>query len=37
MYMAAGSGIPEIKGVLSGFEIPHLLDFKVLGEFSLIP
>lgn len=30
MYMAAGSGIPEIKTVLSGFEIPHLLDFKVL-------
>ena len=30
MYMAAGSGIPEIKTVLSGFVIPHLLDFKVL-------
>jgi chloride channel 3/4/5 len=30
MYMAAGSGIPEIKTVLSGFVIPHLLDFNVL-------
>ncbi|KAF4335130.1 CLC chloride channel [Fusarium beomiforme] len=30
MYMAAGSGIPEIKTVLSGFSIPHLLDLKVL-------
>ncbi|RMZ75665.1 hypothetical protein DV737_g5194, partial [Chaetothyriales sp. CBS 132003] len=30
MYMAAGSGIPEIKTILSGFVIPHLLDFKVL-------
>ncbi|KAF7557583.1 hypothetical protein G7Z17_g626 [Cylindrodendrum hubeiense] len=30
MYMAAGSGIPEIKTVLSGFVIPHLFDFKVL-------
>jgi len=30
MYMAAGSGIPEIKTVLSGFVIPHFLDFKVL-------
>lgn len=28
--MAAGSGIPEIKTVLSGFVIPHLLDFRVL-------
>ncbi|KAF5620785.1 CLC chloride channel [Fusarium sp. NRRL 52700] len=30
MYMAAGSGIPEIKTVLSGFCIPHLFDLKVL-------
>lgn len=30
MYMATGSGIPEIKSVLSGFDIPHLLSFKVL-------
>jgi chloride channel 3/4/5 len=30
MYMAAGSGIPEIKTVLSGFVIPHFLDLKVL-------
>ncbi|KAI5459550.1 chloride channel [Mariannaea sp. PMI_226] len=30
MYMAAGSGIPEIKTVLSGFVIPHLFDLKVL-------
>jgi chloride channel 3/4/5 len=30
MFMAAGSGIPEIKTILSGFEIPNLLDFKVL-------
>lgn len=30
MYMAAGSGIPEIKTILSGFVIPHLLDLKVL-------
>ena len=30
MYMAAGSGIPEIKTILSGFVIPHFLDFKVL-------
>jgi chloride channel 3/4/5 len=29
-YMAAGSGIPEIKTILSGFIIPHFLDFKVL-------
>lgn len=28
--MAAGSGIPEIKTILSGFVIPHFLDFKVL-------
>lgn len=31
MYMAAGSGIPEIKTILSGFNIPHFLDFKVLA------
>ncbi|KAF5672053.1 chloride channel protein [Fusarium heterosporum] len=30
LYMAAGSGIPEIKTVLSGFTIPHLFDLKVL-------
>ena len=30
MYMAAESGIPEIKTVLSGFVIPHLLDFNIL-------
>ena len=30
MYMASGSGIPEIKTILSGFVIPHFLDFKVL-------
>ena len=30
MYMAAGSGIPEIKTILSGFVIPDFLDFKVL-------
>lgn len=30
MYLAAGSGIPEIKTILSGFVIPHYLDFKVL-------
>ncbi|KAF4637449.1 hypothetical protein G7Y89_g655 [Cudoniella acicularis] len=30
MYMAAGSGIPEIKTILSGFVIPHFLDFNVL-------
>ncbi|KAG8168512.1 hypothetical protein KVR01_001261 [Diaporthe batatas] len=30
MFMAAGSGIPEIKTILSGFVIPHFLDFKVL-------
>ena len=30
IYMAAGSGIPEIKTMLSGFVIPHFLDFKVL-------
>ncbi|KAM3563153.1 hypothetical protein MY1884_001404 [Beauveria asiatica] len=30
MYMATGSGIPEIKSVLSGFDIPQLLSFKVM-------
>jgi len=30
IYMAAGSGIPEIKTILSGFVIPHFLDLKVL-------
>ncbi|KAK5659865.1 hypothetical protein OQA88_13328 [Cercophora sp. LCS_1] len=30
MYMAAGSGIPEIKTILSGFVIPGFLDVKVL-------
>ncbi|KAG6010399.1 hypothetical protein E4U21_006963 [Claviceps maximensis] len=30
LYMAAGSGIPEIKTILSGFAIPHFLSFKVL-------
>ena len=30
MYLAAGSGIPEIKTILSGFVIRHFLDFKVL-------
>ena len=30
MFMAAGSGIPEIKTILSGFVIPNFLDFKVL-------
>ncbi|KAK3376307.1 chloride channel [Lasiosphaeria ovina] len=30
IYMAAGSGIPEIKLLLSGFEFPNLLSFKVL-------
>jgi chloride channel 3/4/5 len=30
MYMAAGSGIPEIKTILSGFVIPHFLDLRVL-------
>ena len=30
MYMAAGSGIPEIKTILSGFVIPHFLDVNVL-------
>ena len=31
MYLAAGSGIPEIKTILSGFVIPHFLDFKVMA------
>ncbi|MCJ1441209.1 MAG: hypothetical protein MMC23_001695 [Stictis urceolatum] len=30
MYLAAGSGIPEIKTILSGFVIPNILDLKVL-------
>lgn len=30
LYMAAGSGIPEIKTVLSGFVIPGFLDLRVL-------
>jgi chloride channel 3/4/5 len=30
MYMAAGSGIPEIKTILSGLAIPHFLDLKIL-------
>lgn len=30
MYMAAGSGIPEIKTILSGFVIPNFLDLKIL-------
>ena len=30
LYLAAGSGIPEIKTILSGFVIPHFLDLKVL-------
>ena len=30
IYMAAGSGIPEIKTILSGFVIPGFLDLKVL-------
>lgn len=28
--MAAGSGIPEIKTILSGFYIPGFLSFRVL-------
>lgn len=31
MYMAAGSGIPEIKTILSGFVIPGFLNLKVLA------
>ncbi|KAH7152763.1 chloride channel [Dactylonectria macrodidyma] len=30
MYMAAGSGIPEIKTFLAGFDIPGLFGLKVL-------
>jgi len=30
MSLAAGSGMPEIKTILSGSVIPHFLDFKVL-------
>jgi chloride channel 3/4/5 len=30
MYMASGSGIPEIKTILSGFVIPNFLSFRVL-------
>ncbi|KAF2791772.1 chloride channel-like protein 3 [Melanomma pulvis-pyrius CBS 109.77] len=30
IYLAAGSGIPEIKTILSGFVIPNFLDLKVL-------
>ena len=30
MYLAAGSGIPEIKTILSGFVIPGILSMKVL-------
>ena len=30
LYLAAGSGIPEIKTILAGFVIPHYLDLKVL-------
>lgn len=30
MYMAAGSGIPEIKTILSGVVIPNFLNLKVL-------
>ncbi|KAL6708451.1 hypothetical protein ACN47E_002714 [Coniothyrium glycines] len=30
MYMAAGSGIPEIKTILSGFSIPSFLSLPVL-------
>lgn len=30
MYLAAGSGIPEIKTILSGFVIPGILSTKVL-------
>ena len=29
-YLASGSGIPELKCIISGFDIPHLLDLKVL-------
>lgn len=30
LYMASGAGIAEIKCILSGFEIPHFLDLRVL-------
>ncbi|KAG9186605.1 hypothetical protein G6011_09713 [Alternaria panax] len=30
MYMASGSGIPEIKTILSGFSIPSFLSLRVL-------
>lgn len=30
IYLAAGSGIPEIKTILSGFVILHFLDLKAL-------
>ncbi|KAJ0335302.1 hypothetical protein COL922a_009428 [Colletotrichum nupharicola] len=30
MYMAAGSGIPEIKSIVSGFAIPRFLSLRVL-------
>ncbi len=30
IYMSAGSGIPEIKLLLSGFEFPNLLSFRVM-------
>jgi chloride channel 3/4/5 len=30
MYMAAGSGIPEIKTILGGFVIPNFLSLRVL-------
>lgn len=30
LYMASGSGIPEIKTILSGFVIPHFLTARVL-------
>ena len=35
MYMAAGSGIPEIKSILSGFVIPNFLSLKVLAIKAL--
>ena len=31
MYMASGSGIPEIKTILSGFVIPNFLSLRVLA------
>lgn len=37
MYMAAGSGIPEIKTLLSGFVIPGFLDFKVCTHLQIRP